>query len=78
MSKAEIIEELPKLPPEDRAEIQAKLDELAGDGWLDGDDSLTDEEKALLETRLNAYEKNPDAGSSWEEVEARLRAQLKQ
>ena len=77
MSKVEIIEELPKLPPEARAEIQAKLDELAGDGWLDGDEPLTDEEKTLLETRLNAYEKNPDAGSSWEEVEVRLRAHFK-
>ena len=78
MSKAEIIEELPKLPPEARSEIHAKLDEMAGNAWLAGDEPLTNEEKALLETRLNAYEKNPAAGSSWEEVEARLRAQLKQ
>lgn len=77
MSKAEILAELPKLAAEDRAEIQAKLDELAGDGWLDADDPMTDEQKALLEARLDAYEKNPDAGSSWEEVEARLRARLK-
>jgi hypothetical protein len=27
--------------------------------------------------RLAAYEKDPDAGSSWEEVEARIRARLK-
>jgi toxin ParE1/3/4 len=32
MSKAEILEELPKLTTEDRAEIQARLDELAGQG----------------------------------------------
>ena len=76
MSKAEIIEELPKLPPEDRAEIQAKLDELVGEAWLDGDDPLTDEEKVLLEARLNAYERNPDGGSSWEDVAARLRVRL--
>jgi len=77
MSKAEILAELPKLAPEDRAEIQAKIEELAGDGWLEADDPLSDEEKALLEARLAEYEKNPDAGSSWEEVEARLRARLK-
>ncbi len=77
MSKAEILEELPKLAPEDLAEIRARIEELAGDGWLDADEPLTEEQKTLLEARLDAYEKNPDAGSSWEEVEARLRARLK-
>ena len=47
------------------------------DQWLDPDDPLTDSEKALLEARLAAYEKDPDAGSSWAEVEARIRARLK-
>ena len=32
--------------------------------------------KALLEARLAAYEKDPDAGSSWEEVESRIRERL--
>ena len=76
MSKTEILEELPKLTPEDRYEIRLKLAELDGDGWLDDDDPLTDDEKALLEARLVAYEKDPDAGSSWEEVESRVRARL--
>jgi excisionase family DNA binding protein len=31
MSKAEILSELAKLPPEELAEVQAKLDELAGE-----------------------------------------------
>jgi putative addiction module component (TIGR02574 family) len=77
MSKTEILEELPKLTSEERHEIRLKLAELDGDGWLDDDDPLTDEEKALLEARLAAYEKDPDAGSSWEEVESRVRARLK-
>ena len=47
------------------------------DQWLDHDDPLTDSEKALLEARLATYEKDPDAGSSWAEVEARIRARLK-
>lgn len=76
MSKAEILAELPKLSREERAEIQARLDDLAGEGWLD-DGELSAEEKALLDARLAEYEKNPDAGSSWEEVEARIRASLK-
>jgi len=76
MSKTEILEELPKLTPEDRYEIRLKLAELDGDGWLDDDDPLTDDEKALLAARLAAYEKDSDAGSLWEEVEGRVRARL--
>jgi putative addiction module component (TIGR02574 family) len=78
MSKIEILEELPKLTSKDRHEIRLKLAELDGDLWLDDDDPLTDDEKALLETRLAAYEKDPDAGSSWAEVEGRIRARLSQ
>jgi hypothetical protein len=36
MSKAEIIAELAHLSPEELAEVQAKLDELAGEAWQDG------------------------------------------
>jgi putative addiction module component (TIGR02574 family) len=77
MSKVEILQELPKLTPEERKEIRLKLAELDDAQWLDDDDPLTEPEKALLEARLAAYEKDPDAGSSWEEVEARIRARLK-
>ncbi len=79
MSKAEILQELPKLKPEERQEVRTKLNELDGvadEAWIaDGD--LTAEEKAMLDARLTEYEKNPNEGSSWEEVEARLRRQLK-
>ena len=44
--------------------------------WLDDEDPLTIQEKALLEARLAAYAKDPDAGSTWEEVEGRIRARL--
>jgi putative addiction module component (TIGR02574 family) len=76
MSKLEILEELPRLTAEDRLEIRRKLNEIDGDGWMDGADPLTDAEKALLEARLAAYEKDPDAGSSWEEVESRIQDRL--
>jgi putative addiction module component (TIGR02574 family) len=33
----------------------------------------TDEEKELLDRELEDYRKNPNAGSSWKEVETRLR-----
>jgi putative addiction module component (TIGR02574 family) len=76
MSKTEILEELPKLTSQERHEIRLKLAELDGDGWLDDNDPLTEEEKALLDARLATYEKDPDAGSSWDEVESRIRARL--
>ena len=71
MSKTEILEELPKLTSEERHEIRLKLAELDGDGWLDDDDPLTDEEKALIESRLEDHEKNPESAVPWEEVKAR-------
>ena len=76
MSKTEILEELPKLTKRDRQEIRLRFAELDSDDWLDDKDPLTLEEKALLEARLAAYAKDPDAGSTWEDVEARIRARL--
>ena len=78
MSKAEILEHLTKLSPQEREEIRQKLDELEGVAaieWLDGCD-LVETEKRLLEQRLADIEKNPRTGSSWDEVETRLRAKL--
>lgn len=73
MTKTEILQELLKLTSEERNEIRLKLAELDEGRWLDEDDPLTEAEKALLEARLAAYEKDPDAGSSWEEMESRIR-----
>ncbi len=76
MSKAEILSELPKLTADELAEIQAKLDEPAGEAWLDGDE-LTPDERTALDGTLAAYHKDPDSGSSWQEVEARIKAKLR-
>ena len=79
MSETEILAELPKLPPEDRAEIQSKIEELATDGtgvWLDSDDPLTNEQKALLDARLDDLEKHPEKSIPWSEAEARLKARF--
>ena len=78
MSKTEILEELPKLTKIERQEIRLKLAELDSDDWLDDEEPLTISEKALLEARLSAYAKDPDAGSTWEEVEGRIRTRLSQ
>jgi putative addiction module component (TIGR02574 family) len=76
MSKAEILAELPKLTPAERQEVRLKLARLDGEEWLNTSEPLTEAEKALLDARLAAYEKDPNVGSSWEEVEARIRARL--
>jgi Putative addiction module component len=76
MSKTEILEELPKLTKTERQEIRLRLAELDSDDWIDDEDPLTVREKALLDARLAAYAKDPDVGSTWEEVESRIRERL--
>jgi len=79
MSKAEILEELPKLKPEERHEVLEKiyqLEHIAEDQWLDADDPLTDAEKALIDSRLEAHQKHPEAAIPWEQFDARLKRRL--
>jgi hypothetical protein len=76
MSKTEILAELPNLSADDLADVQAKLDELAGNAWQDRG-ALSDADKQALDGALAAYEKSPDAGSSWDEVKARVQAKLR-
>lgn len=76
MSKTEILEELPKLSPEERFEIRLKLAELDRDGWLDDDNPLTNQEKALLDARLTDLDKNPEASIPWDEARKRIESRL--
>ena len=76
MSKAEILAELPSLTPEERYEILVKLNELDGDLWLDKEDPLTEQEKELIETRLEAHERNPESAIPWEEFRSRLNRRI--
>jgi len=76
MSKTEILEEPPRLTKTEREENRWRLAELDSDDWLDDEEPLTVHEKALLETRLAAYANNPEAGSTWEEIEGRIRTRL--
>ena len=71
MSKLEILAELPKLELADRREIFDRICEMEEHDLLTG--GATDEEKALLDRELEAYRQNPEAGSTWAEVQARLR-----
>ena len=76
MSKTEILNELPKLTSQERFEIRLRLAELDGDRWLDEDDPLTDEQKALLDARLADMEQNPDSSIPWDEARKRIEARL--
>jgi hypothetical protein len=76
MSKTEILDELSKLTKTERQEIRLRLAELDSDDWLDDEEPLTVHEKALLEARLAEYIENPNAGRTWEEVEARIQARI--
>jgi hypothetical protein len=72
MSKAEIISELPKLGLAERREIFERICELEERDLIKGDEPAADE-KELLDREIADYQKNPGVGSSWSEVEARLR-----
>ena len=76
MTKAEILDELPRLTPEERHEIRLKLSELDGDLWLDHDDPLTEQDKALIEARIEAHERNPESAIPWEDFKARLNRRI--
>ena len=68
MSNADILNELPKLRPDDRQQVLDKLWELEEHDLLQGI-GPTPEEKCLLDRELEDYQRNPDTGANWEEVE---------
>jgi putative addiction module component (TIGR02574 family) len=74
--KTEILEALPRLSPEERREIRAKLNELDEEEWLD-EGELTEQEKEIIEARLDEYDRNPETGTSWEAARARILARLR-
>ena len=71
MSKTEILEELPKLTPEERDEVRLRLAELDEDDWLDSG-TLTDREKALIEERFRDLEASPKTSLPWGEAKSHL------
>jgi hypothetical protein len=87
MSQSEILSEIPKLSHAERREIVRCIIEAEEDAetLADGDrmllenflmlDAMEAEDKALLDRELEEYKLNPKAGSTWAEVEARLRKQ---
>ena len=72
MSKAEILEELPKLDALELREIHDRILQLEEEELLNGRAKPSEEEKALLDRELEDYSRDREAGSSWEEVKSRL------
>lgn len=68
MTKTEIQQEAMLLPPEERQELAEVL-------WqsLEGQPvPLPEWQRLLLDERLAALDEQPDEGSSWQDVEARV------
>ncbi len=68
--KSITLEEVLRLPVPERIRIV----EAIWDSIVDTPEAvaLTDEQKAELDRRIEAFEGNPDAGSSWVKVRARI------
>jgi len=71
MSKQDILDQLPKLAPDERRQILERLCDLQDKDLTDGK-GITADEAALLDRELEEFQRNPNAGSSWEDVERRL------
>jgi putative addiction module component (TIGR02574 family) len=52
------------------------LTELDSDLWLDHDDPLTPEDKALIEARMDAHEREPETAIPWDDFKANLRRRI--
>ena len=70
MSTTEIIDQLPRLTPEEREAVRSRLDAL------DSAAPLTPEEKRFIAGRVAAYRQNPAAAVPWAVAEADIRKQL--
>ena len=66
------LHELPNLGLHERREIFERIGELEDQELLKGGEP-TAADKALLDRELDEYRRDPDAGSTWPEVESRLR-----
>jgi len=73
VSKTEILEQLPKLDSVELREIRDRIWQIEEEELLSGRAKPTEEEKQLLDRELEDYASDRNAGSTWEEVESRLK-----
>ena len=72
MSKAEILEELPKLTPADRSQLFARLAELH-EADLISSELSTAAERKILDAALAEFERDSNPGEPWRDVLHRIR-----
>lgn len=73
MSKAEILEQLPKLNSVELREICDRIWQLEEEQSLSGRANPSDDEKALLDSELEDYSRDREVGLNWEDVKSRLK-----
>ena len=73
MSKTEILKQLPKLDSVELREIRDRIWQIEEAELLSGRANPSEEEKKMLDHELEDYSRDRNAGSSWEEVESRLK-----
>ena len=72
MSKAQILEALPKLTVSDRSQLFARLAELHEADLLDGS-APTPAERQALDEALADFERDPSPGEPWRDVFRQIR-----
>lgn len=72
MSKAQILEELPKLTASDRSQVFAWLAEIHETDLLDAD-APSPFEKQALDEAFAEFERDPSPGEPWRDVFLQLR-----
>jgi hypothetical protein len=72
VSKAQILEELPRLSVSDRSQLFARLAELHEADLLDSGSPSPSERQALDEA-LAEFERDPSSGEPWREVFRQIR-----
>lgn len=68
MTRAELQDAALALPAEDRQELA----EVLWESLEPDSEPLPAWQRRLLDQRLKAFDENPDAGSSWDEVKRRV------
>jgi len=72
MSKAQILEELPKLTPRDRSQVFAKLAEIHETDLLLAE-APSPSERLALDEAFAEFERDPSPGEPWRDVFLQLR-----
>jgi putative addiction module component (TIGR02574 family) len=73
MSAAEILKQIRDLSPVERRELVERVWSEFGSEVGNEDGALTAEQAAELDRRLDEFERDPNGGVAWEDVQAEAR-----